>query len=103
MDLDIAIRHNFYFSSWQGQPIQKFKYLQGQTVTLGQLSSATGYYFPMSNLYGLTLPEIIFALAPKTFLEWVAQGKVNRGALSREEFSHELYKYLGQITLHTYI
>ena len=66
--------------------VRDLKELNGQTVALGQLGSATGYYFPIFNLYGLTLAELLFAPTPKTALEWVAQGKVTAGALSREEF-----------------
>lgn len=61
--------------------------LNGKIVALGQLGSATGYYFPIFNLYGLILAEIVVAPIPKTVLEWVAQGKVTAGALSREEFN----------------
>lgn len=67
-------------------PIQNLHDLQGQTLALGQPGSATGYYFPIYNLYGLTLAEVIFAPTPKTVLEWVAQGKATAGALSKEEF-----------------
>ena len=67
--------------------IRDLKELNGQTVALGQPGSATGYYFPIYNLYGLTLAEILFAPTPKTILEWVAQEKVTAGALSREEFN----------------
>jgi phosphonate transport system substrate-binding protein len=71
----------------QGNPIRNLKELQGQTVALGKPGSATGYYFPIYNLYGLTLSEIIFAPTPKTVLELVAQGKATAGALSMEEFN----------------
>ncbi len=71
----------------KNSPIQKLKDLQGQKVALGQPGSATGYYFPLYNLYGLTLSEIMFAPTPKTVLEWVAQGKATAGALSKEEFN----------------
>jgi phosphonate transport system substrate-binding protein len=70
----------------QDSPIQELKDLQQKTVALGYLGSATGYYLPLYNLYGLTLAEIQFAPTPKTVLEWVAQEKVNVGALSNEEF-----------------
>lgn len=70
----------------KNSPIQNLKELQNQTVALGQRGSATGYYFPIYNLYGLTLSEIIFAPTPKTVLEWVAQGKATAGAVSKEEF-----------------
>lgn len=68
-------------------PIQDLKQLEGQTVALGQVGSATGYYLPIYNLYGLTLAQILFAPTPKTVLEWVAQGKATAGALSLAEFN----------------
>lgn len=70
----------------KASPIRNLKELQGKTVALGKPGSATGYYFPIYNLYGLTLGEIMFAPTPKTVLEWVAQGKATAGALSMEEF-----------------
>jgi len=70
----------------KNSPIQNLRELEGQTVALGQPGSATGYYFPLYNLYGLTLSELMFAPTPKTVLEWVAQGKASAGALSKEEF-----------------
>jgi phosphonate transport system substrate-binding protein len=63
----------------------ELKMLEGQTVVLGQPGSATGYYLPLYNLYGLTLAEILFAPTPKTVLEWVAQGKATAGAVSIAE------------------
>jgi phosphonate transport system substrate-binding protein len=71
----------------QDSPIQELKQLQGQTVALGQPGSATGYYFPIYNLFGLTLAEILFAPAPKTVLELVAEGKAAAGAVSLAEFN----------------
>lgn len=68
-------------------PIQNLKDLQGKTVTLGQIGSATGYYLPLYNLYGLTLAELLFAPTPRTVLEWVAQGKSAAGALSKNELA----------------
>jgi phosphonate transport system substrate-binding protein len=70
----------------QDNPIQELQQLQGQTVALGQLGSATGYYLPLYNLYGLTLAEILFAPTPETVLQWVADGKATAGAVSLEEF-----------------
>jgi phosphonate transport system substrate-binding protein len=70
-------------------PIVELKELQNQSIALGQPGSATGYFFPIYNLYGLTLAEIMLAPTPKTVLEWVATGKATAGALSREE----LYLY----------
>ncbi len=68
-------------------PIRDLKELEGQTVVLGEPGSATGYYLPLYNLYGLTLAEILFAPTPQIVLEWVGQGKATAGALSREEFN----------------
>jgi phosphonate transport system substrate-binding protein len=74
----------------QDSPIKQLKDLQGKKIALGQEGSATGYYFPLYNLYGLTLAEILFAPTPKTVVEWVEQGLVAAGAISLEEFN--LYK-----------
>ncbi|WP_373528265.1 phosphate/phosphite/phosphonate ABC transporter substrate-binding protein [Nostoc sp.] len=68
-------------------PITELKQLQGQTVALGQLGSATGYYFPLYNLYGITLADILFAPTPKAALELVAQGKAIACAVSEAELS----------------
>ncbi|MDJ0619721.1 MAG: PhnD/SsuA/transferrin family substrate-binding protein [Calothrix sp. MO_192.B10] len=68
-------------------PISNLKQLEGKAVALGQVGSATGYYFPIYNLYGLTLAEVLLAPTPKTILEWVAQEKVVAGALSTKEFN----------------
>lgn len=71
-------------------PIQNLKQLGGKTVALGQPGSATGFYLPIYNLYGLTLAEMLLAPTPKTVLEWVANGTADAGALSQAEFN--LYK-----------
>ena len=68
-------------------PIRDLKELEGKTVALGQPGSATGYYLPIYNLYGLTLAEVLFAPTPKAVLELVAQGKATAGALSMAEFN----------------
>ena len=68
-------------------PISDLKQLQGQTVALGQLGSATGYYFPLYNLYGTTLAQILFAPTPKAGLELVAQGKAIACAVSEAELA----------------
>jgi phosphonate transport system substrate-binding protein len=71
----------------EDSPIKQLKDLQGKTIALGQVGSATGYYFPLYNLYGLTLAQILFAPTPKTIVEWVQQGLVAAGAISLEEFN----------------
>lgn len=68
-------------------PIRDLKQLEGKTVALGQVGSATGYYLPVYNLYGLTLAEVLFAPTPETACEWVAQGKATAGAVSLAEFN----------------
>jgi len=73
--------------SREDSPIRDLKNLQGKTVVLGEVGSATGYYFPLYNLYGLTLAEVLSAPTPKTVLEWVAQGKADAGAVSIEEYN----------------
>ncbi len=77
-------------------PFEKLKNLQNQIVALGEPGSATGYYFPLYNLYGLTLAKILFAPTPKTVVEWVVQGKAGVGALSQKEF--DLYSSQSLVT-----
>ncbi len=67
--------------------ISELKQLQNQTLALGQLGSATGYYFPLYNLYGTILSEILFAPTPKAGLELVAQGKASACAVSEADLS----------------
>ncbi len=74
----------------QNSPLSNFKQLEGKTLALGQPGSATGFYFPIYNLYGLTLAEILLAPTPETVLQWVAEGKAAAGALSQKQL--DLYK-----------
>ncbi len=71
-------------------PIREIGAIAGKSVALGKPGSATGYYLPIFNLYGLTLAELIFPPTPKAILEAVSQGKAAVGAVSLEEF--ETYK-----------
>lgn len=66
---------------------QDLKSLTGKRIAIGQPGSATGYYFPIFNLYGLTLSELLVSPTPKAVLEAVAQGKADAGALSLEAFN----------------
>lgn len=70
----------------EDNPAASIKDLANQTVALGQKGSATGYYFPVFNLYGLTLTDIKFGSTPKEILKWVNEGEVTAGALSLAEF-----------------
>jgi phosphonate transport system substrate-binding protein len=61
--------------------------LAGKKLAIGQPGSATGYYFPIYNFYGLTLAELIPSATPKAVLAAVAQGRADVGALSLQEFN----------------
>jgi phosphonate transport system substrate-binding protein len=67
-------------------PLQTISDLANKVVALGQPGSATGYYLPLYDLYGLTLKEIRFSPTPKTILEWLSQGTVDAGSVSEQEF-----------------
>ena len=71
----------------RGSSLTQIQDLQGKKLALGQQGSATGYYFPLYNLYGLTLASIQFSPTPKLSLELLSQGKVDAAALSLEEFN----------------
>ncbi len=71
-------------------PHSNLQSLAGKRLAIGQPGSATGYYFPIFNLYGLTLKELLVTSTPKAVLEAIAQGQADAGALSLEEFN--LYK-----------
>lgn len=74
-------------------PAQKILDLQNRKVALGQVGSATGYYLPIYDLYGLMLSEIVFASTPKNVLELIENGTVEAGGLSKieyERYSREL-------------
>ncbi len=60
--------------------------LANQAIALGEPGSATGYYLPLYDLYGLTLSTIEFAATPATALGWIAEGRVAAGAMSEEDF-----------------
>ncbi len=68
-------------------PILELRHLEGKAIALGQVGSSTGYYFPIYNLYGITLAKVLLAPTPKTILEWVAEEKVIAGALSKKDFN----------------
>jgi phosphonate transport system substrate-binding protein len=61
--------------------------LAGQTIALGQKGSATGYYLPIFNLYGLNFKQVLFAPTPKDVLQLLDQDRVNVGALSLDDFN----------------
>ncbi|PSB30522.1 phosphate/phosphite/phosphonate ABC transporter substrate-binding protein [Stenomitos frigidus] len=67
-------------------PVSTIADLANKVVALGQPGSASGYYLPLYDLYGLTLKEIRFSPTPATILEWLSKGTIDAGALSEEEF-----------------
>lgn len=69
----------------QESPIQQLPDLAGKAIALGEPGSATGYYLPLYNLYGITLDKVRFAPTPKTVLEWIENKEVAAGALSLAE------------------
>ncbi|MGB3310199.1 MAG: PhnD/SsuA/transferrin family substrate-binding protein [Nodosilinea sp.] len=60
--------------------------LANEAIALGEPGSATGYYLPLYDLYGLTLEKVEFASTPATALEWIANGRVAAGAMSEDDF-----------------
>jgi phosphonate transport system substrate-binding protein len=70
----------------QESPYKKITDLANQSIALGQPGSATDYYLPLYNLYGLTLAQVKISPTPKTTLKWIDQGDVAAGALSLAEF-----------------
>ena len=61
--------------------------LSGQTIALGQKGSATGYYLPIFNLYGLSFKKVVYAPTPKQVLQQLQDGEVSVGALSLAEYN----------------
>lgn len=70
----------------EDSPIRDLEALSGKVFALGQPGSATDYYLPLFNLYGLTLAELLVTINPKETLEAIAQGKAAAGALSVAAF-----------------
>ncbi|MGL5943316.1 MAG: phosphate/phosphite/phosphonate ABC transporter substrate-binding protein [Waterburya sp.] len=61
--------------------------LAGKTIALGQKGSATGYYLPLYNLYGLKFAQILYAATPEEVLQLIDENKVAVGALSVAEYN----------------
>ncbi|MBF2022131.1 MAG: phosphate/phosphite/phosphonate ABC transporter substrate-binding protein [Hydrococcus sp. C42_A2020_068] len=76
-------------------PIENLNQLAGKTIALGQPGSATGYYLPIYNLYGLTLAEVRLAATPKNVLELIANQEVAAGAMSLAEFNQYRSEFPG--------
>lgn len=73
---------------------QDLKDLAGEVIALGQVGSATKYYLPIYNLYGLAFQEVRFAPTAKTGMQWLESGAVAATALSLAEY-HQYRQELG--------
>jgi len=71
----------------QNSPIKDKLDLAKKSIALGQEGSATNYYLPIYNLYGLALKKVRFSPTPKTSLTWLEQEQVDAVALSLQEFN----------------
>lgn len=71
----------------QTSPFQKRRDLKGQIIALGQQGSATGYYLPIYNLYGVNFKDVLYAPTPQNILQWLEEDKVTVGALSLEDYN----------------
>ena len=66
---------------------EKREDLARQTIALGQKGSATGYYLPIYNLYGLRFSKVLYAPTPQTVLQLLDRGEVAIGALSVADYN----------------
>ncbi|MDJ0729921.1 MAG: PhnD/SsuA/transferrin family substrate-binding protein [Crocosphaera sp.] len=87
LPLEGGLNNRSIFIVAQQSPLKSLSDLNGKAVALGQPGSATGYYFPLLNLYGLTLSKIRLAATPKQALEWISQGEVVAAAMSLEQYN----------------
>ncbi|BAZ46627.1 hypothetical protein NIES4102_36630 [Chondrocystis sp. NIES-4102] len=67
--------------------------LNGQAIALGQKGSATGYYLPLYNLYGLRFAKILYAATPEEVLKLINDNQVAVGALSVAEYDYYRRKF----------
>jgi phosphonate transport system substrate-binding protein len=74
-------------------PLRQIRQLAGKVVALGETGSATSYYLPIYNLYGLTLAEVRSAPTPQIALQWLAEQKVAAAAMSLDDFNRHRSKF----------
>lgn len=72
---------------------EKREDLARQTIALGQKGSATGYYLPIYNLYGLRFDKILHAATPQAVLQLLDEDKVAVGALSVADYNQYRRNY----------
>jgi phosphonate transport system substrate-binding protein len=68
-------------------PFKERRDLVGKTIVLGQKGSATGYYLPLYNLYGLKFAQILYAATPEEVLQSIDENKAAAGALSVADYN----------------
>ena len=71
----------------QKSTFEKRQDLRGQSIALGQKGSATGYYLPIFNLYGVNFKEVVYASTPEEILQLIDEDRVTVGALSLADFN----------------
>ncbi len=96
MPLEGALKNRSVIAVKQDSPVSALTALSGKKIALGQPGSATGYYFPLFNLYGLTLAKVQLADTPKTVVGWIADGTVDAGALSLDQLNRIRSEFPGQ-------
>lgn len=67
--------------------LQKRGDLAGKVIALGQKGSATGYYLPLYNLYGLNFAKVLSASTPEEVLQLIENGTAQAGALSLAQYN----------------
>ena len=77
----------------KNSPIKNLVDLSNKKIALGQPGSATGYYLPLYDLYGLTLAQVSFAPTPREVLRSLEEGTVDAGALSEAEFQTYRFEF----------
>jgi phosphonate transport system substrate-binding protein len=68
-------------------PFKERRDLVGKTIVLGQKGSATGYYLPLYNLYGLKFAQVLYAATPEEVLQSIDNNKAAAGALSVADYN----------------
>jgi phosphonate transport system substrate-binding protein len=87
LPLEGGLNNRSIFIVPENSSIKNISQLQGKTIALGQPGSSPGYYVPLYNLYGLTLPKIRLAASPKQALLWMVKGEIDAAAMSLEQYN----------------
>lgn len=93
--LEGGLKTRSVFVVLKDSSLTQLRQLAGKVIALGERGSATGYYLPLYNLYGLTLAEVRFAATPKIALGWIANREVDAGAMSLAEYNRYRSEFSG--------